>query len=122
MAELAEQIRAALNARDMDAFRGLIAEGARWGEGGPDDDRTCHDRNEIIATYERLLATGVRGTVVDATCGRRGIACTLEVEWPAAAANRRGPTIYQAFFVSDGLITRIAGYDDHDDAVAAISH
>ena len=119
---MAEQIRVALNARDMTAFRSLIAEGARWGDGGPDDERTCHNRNEIIATYKRLLAQGVRGTVTETTTGPGGVVCTLEVEWPADAPNRRGPTIYQAFMVSDGLVTRIVGHDDRERAVASISN
>jgi hypothetical protein len=119
---VADQLRAALNARDMTAFRSLIAEGATWGDGGPDDERTCHNRNEIIATYKRLLANGVRGTVTETTTGPHGVACRMEVEWPDGSPNRRGPTIYQAFSVTDGLVTRIAGYDDFDRAVAAISN
>jgi hypothetical protein len=122
MEAIAGEIRTALNARDMTAFGSLIAEGARWGDGGPDDERTCHNRSEIVATYQRLLADGVRGTVTETTTGPGGVACTLEVEWPERAANRRGPTIYQAFYVSDGLVTRIEGHDDRDRAIAAISH
>ena len=122
METLAASLRDALNARDMTAFRALIAENARWGYGGPDDERTCHNRNEIIATYKRLLATGVTGTVVETTSGPRGVACILEVEWPDNAPNRRGPTIYQAFMVTDGLITFIEGHDDREQAIAAISN
>jgi hypothetical protein len=121
MDAIADQLRDALNTRDMTAFRALIAEGATWGDGGPDDERTCHNRNEIIATYKRLLASGVRGTVTETTTGPSGVACTLEVEW-ADSGDRRGPTIHQAFFVADGLVTRIAGYDSRDLAVAAISN
>jgi len=76
---MAAQIRIALNARDMTAFRSLIAEGAQWGEAGPDDERTCHNRNEIIATYKRLLAEGVRGTVTETSTGPAGVVCCTEV-------------------------------------------
>jgi hypothetical protein len=122
METMAAQIRIALNARDMTAFRSLIAEGAQWGEAGPDDERTCHNRNEIISTYKRLLAEGVRGTVTDTTTGPGGVVCCMEVEWPDGAPNRRGPTIYQAFFVANGLVTRIQGHDRLDGAIAAISN
>jgi hypothetical protein len=122
METLAASLRDSLNTRDMTAFRALIAENARWGHGGPDDERTCHNRNEIIATYKRLLATGVTGTVVETTTGPAGVACVLEVDWPDKAPNRRGPTIYQTFVVTDGLITYIEGHDDREHAIAAISN
>lgn len=121
METMAAQIRIALNARDMTALGSLVAEGAQWGEGGPDDQRTCHNRNEIIATYTRLLANGVSGTVTETTVGPGGVVCCLEVEWPESGPNQRGATIYQAFFVTDGLITRIVGHDDCDQAIATIS-
>ena len=35
--------------------------------------------------------------------------------------NRRGPTLYQVFLVTDGLITRIEGHDDRNLALAAIA-
>jgi hypothetical protein len=121
MATLAARLRHALNVRDMDAFRALIAEDARWGEGGPDDERTCQNRNDIIATYKRLLDQGVRGRVTETTTGPGGVVCLVEIEWPDDAPNRRGPTQYQAFFVTDGLITHIQGHDDRDLALAAIA-
>jgi hypothetical protein len=121
MRTIAARIRNALNARDMDAFRALIAEDARWGDGGPDDARTCHNRNDILATYKRLLDQGVRGTVTETTTGPGGVVCLVEIEWPDDAPNRRGPTQYQVFLVTDGLVTRIQGMDDRDLAVAAIS-
>ena len=123
METLASSLRDALNARDMTAFRALIAENARWGYGGPDDERTCHNRNEIIATYKRLLATGVKGIVVETTTGPGGVACVVEVDWPdKAPPDRRGPTIYQTFVVTDRLITYIEGHDDREHAIAAISN
>ena len=122
METLAVSLRDALNTRDMTAFRALIAENARWGYGGPDDERTCHNRNEIIATYKRLLASGVTGNVVETTTGPAGVACVLEVDWPDTAPNRRGSTIYHTFVVTDGLITYIAGHEDREHAIAAISN
>jgi hypothetical protein len=121
MDTIAARIRNALNARDMDAFRSLIADDARWGEGDLDDERTCHNRNEIIATYKRLLDQGVRGTVTETRRGPGGVACLVEIDWPHDMPNRRGPTQYQVFLVTDGLITRIQGHDDRDLAIAAIS-
>lgn len=120
MEVVAARIRTAMNARDMDAFRSLIAESATWGEDA-DHPRTCHNRNDIIATYKRFLAEGVTGRVVETTTGPRGVACLLEVEWPDPAVHDRGPSVYQVFFVNNGLVTRIEGHDDRDLAVAAIA-
>jgi len=121
METMAVRIRTALNSRDMSAFRALIAEDAVWGEGGPDDPRTCHNRNDIISNYKRLLAEGARGTVTETTTGPLGVVCEVELDWPDDARDRRGPTIFQVFLVSDGLVARIVGADDHDAAVMAVS-
>jgi hypothetical protein len=99
------RIREALNTRNMDAFRALIAEDAQWGEGGPDDMRACHSRSDIIATYKRLLTQGVHGTVIETTTGPGGVSCLIEIVWPDDAPNRRGPTLYQVFLVTEGLIS-----------------
>jgi hypothetical protein len=122
METIAARLRDALNARDMTAFRSLMAEDARWGEGGADDQRTCHNRDEIIANYKRLLDQGVRGTVVETMTGPGGVACLVELEWPDDTPNRRGPTLYQVFLVRDGLVTRVHGMDDRDLAIAAIAN
>jgi hypothetical protein len=121
MDTIAARLRTALNSRDMDAFRALIAEDARWGEGGADDARTCQSRNDIVSLYEQLLHQGVRGTVTETTTGPRGVVCRVEIEWPEDSPNRRGPILYQVFLVSDGLVTRIKGTDDRDFALAAVS-
>lgn len=118
---MAARIRTALNGRDIDALRALIAEDARWGEGGPDDERTCQDRNDIISTYKRSLHRGVRGTVTETATGPLGVVCLLEIDWPDDAPDRRGPTLYQVFLVSDGLVTHITGTDDRAVALAAVS-
>ena len=62
MVPFAEQLRTAFNARDIDSFRTLLAEDARWES--PDAPNTCHNRAEIIATFKRLLDDGVRASIV----------------------------------------------------------
>jgi hypothetical protein len=120
MEVLAARLRTSLNARDVDAFRSLVAEDACWGE-DPNHPRTCHNRNDIIATYKRLLDQGIDARVVDTTTGPGGVVCALEVQWPEGTLTERGPTIYQSFLVVDGLVTRVQGHDDPDLALAAIA-
>jgi len=118
---LATQLRGAFNARDIDAFHSLLAEGATWGE-DPSSDSFCRDRNDIIRHLKQLLAEGVRATIVETTTGPRGIAAHVEVEWPEPDGPRPDPIrISQVYVVTDGLVTEIHGHDDKDSALAAIS-
>ncbi len=120
---MAAQIRDALNARDMTAFRALVAEDARWGEADLPDGRACFNRNDIIKTYKKLLNEGVTGTVVETITGPLGVVCQIEIDWPADVPRRGsgGPVLYQIFTINDGLVTRIGGTDDREMAVAAIA-
>jgi hypothetical protein len=120
MEMMAARIRIAFNSQDMDAFRSLIAEDAKWGE-DPDHPNTCHNRNDIIATYQRHLVQGVRGHVAETTVGPSGVMCLLEIEWPDPDHAARGPSFFQVFVVRDRLITKIEGHDDRELALASIS-
>jgi hypothetical protein len=122
METLATQLRTAFNARDIDTFRGLLAEDARWGE-DPDAPNTCHNRAEIVAHMKRLLAEGVRASITETTTGPRGVACLLDVGWPDPNNAPRGRSrFYQVYVVTDGLIIEIQGHDDQDSALAAIAN
>ena len=117
----ATRLRTALNARDIDALRSLLTEGATWGE-DPNGESFCRDRNDIIRHLKQLLAEGVRATIVETTTGPRGIAAQVEVEWPDPEDARPDRiTLSQVYIVTDGLVTEIHGHDDKDSALAAIS-
>ena len=116
---MAARIRTAFNARDMDTFRALIAVDAKWGD-DTDHPRSCHSRDDIIRTYKRNLAEGVRGVVTETETGPRGVMCVVEVEWPDPDPENR-PQVFQAFYVNDGLVTRIEGHEDRESALTAIS-
>jgi hypothetical protein len=120
MEVLAERLRAAVNARDIDTLRSLLARDAIWGE-DPEAGSFCRDRDEIIRNLKRILAEGIHATIEETTTGPRGIAARLEVEWPDPATARRDPvTFHQAYIVTDGLVAEIHGHDDRDSALAAI--
>ena len=118
---LATELRTSFNARDIDAFRSLLAVGATWGE-DPNGEAFCHDRDDIIRNLKRLLADGVRATIVETTTGPRGIAARVEVEWPDPENARPDRTHFvQVYVVTEGLVTEIHGHDNEDSALAAIS-
>jgi len=119
METIAQRISSALNARDMTAFRSIIAEDAKWSGGDIGDGRACHNRNDIIKTYKRLLDQGVRGTVVETITGPAGIACRVEIEWPDNLSNPRDD-LYQVFLVRNGVVIRIEGTDDRDLAIEKV--
>ena len=116
---IAAQIRTAINDRDMDSFRSLMATDATWGD--PDSDRFCRNRDQIIANYKRLLNDGVAGTVVETITDSGGVACLLEVEWPDPGLQGRGTRFYQVFAIRDDLIVSITGHDTEAMARSAIA-
>ena len=102
-------------------LRSLLAERATWGE-DPVGESFCHDRDDIIRHVKQLFDEGVRATIVGTTTGPSGIAVSVHVEWPDAEDQQPElATIYQAYLVTDGLVTEIHGHDDADSALAAIS-
>jgi hypothetical protein len=118
---LARRLRTAFNDRDIDTLRSVLAEGATWGE-DPNGDSFCHDRDDIIRNLKRLLAEGVRPTIVETTTGPRGIAAQVDVEWPDPEVARSDRiSFFQVYVVSDGLVAEIHGHDDKDSALAAIA-
>src|SRR5262245_25290429 len=71
----AAQLRAVFNERDIEAFYGLLAEDARWGD--PEAPSSCHDRDAILGHMKQLLDAGVDATIIETATGPRGIACIL---------------------------------------------
>jgi hypothetical protein len=117
---LATRLQRAFNARDIDTLRSLLAEDASWGE-DPDGETFCQGRNDIIRRLKQLLAAGVQARIEETTTGPRGIAVRLHVDWPEAGDQPELQTVYQAYMVTDGLLTEIHGHDDEESALAAIS-
>ena len=81
----------------------------------PDDDLSLQ-----ALTFARVLGEGVNGEVTETVVGANGIAVRLHVRWPHPGEGR-GVNFYQAYLVTDGLITEIQRHDDRRSAVAAIS-
>ncbi len=48
-ADIADRLRAALTARDLDAFGMLLSDDVRWGS--DDHRRACRNRSDVLATF-----------------------------------------------------------------------
>jgi SnoaL-like domain len=117
--QIADQISTAFATKNLDALGRLLADDARWGD--DDHPNKCRSRSDVIATFDRLLGEGVDGEVTEAILGPNGVAVLLRVRWPNPGEGR-GVNFYQAYLVSDGLVTEIQRHDDRRSAIAALSH
>lgn len=104
------EIRAAFEARDIARFGALLADDARWGDDTAPNK--CGSRGEVVATFRRLLAEGVRAEVADVKTGPAGILCHLRVRWPDPSAHAERDEVLHLYRVRDGRITEIEPYDD----------
>ena len=117
MDQVAAQIQSAFATKELDALGRLLAPDARWG----DDDHLnkCRSRSDVVATFDRLLAEGVDGSVTEAVIGSNGVAVLLHFQWPNPGEGR-GVNFYQSYIVSHGVVTEIQRHDDRRSAVAAL--
>ena len=119
MEEIAHQLRLAFATKDLDLLSRLLADDARWGDDS--HPNKCRSRGDVIATFDRLLGEGVEGEVTETVVGPHGVAVLLHVRWPNPGEGR-GVNFYQAYLVSEGLVTEIQRHDDRKSAVAAITY
>jgi hypothetical protein len=115
--DLAERVRAALEAADLDAMRTLLSPGATWGP--PDDPESgCHNRDEVLDWYRRAGANGARADVVEVVAGPGTLLVGLRVTGTAAAAEQGGIIDrWQVKTLRDGMIADIRGFEARDEAV-----
>ena len=116
---MAAEIRAAFQARDLTRFGALLADDARWGDDTAPN--RCRSRDEVVATFQCLLAEGVDGAVADLEIGAAGILCHLRIQWPGPSADWRRDEVFHLYRVVDGQISEIEPYDNADEARAGLA-
>lgn len=116
---MAEQIRHAFGSRDMDAFGQLLADDVRWGD--DDAPNACHNRSEVVGTFQSFIAEGVGGEVTEVEIGPAGVLCQLRVHWPDPADRERRAELFHLYRVRGGRIIEIEPYDERDAAEAALA-
>jgi ketosteroid isomerase-like protein len=116
-ADLADRLRTALTARDLDAFGRLLSDDVRWGS--DDHPRACRNRSDVLATFARLISEGAEGAITELAVGTEGILCGLTVAWPTPAQHPDDRELFHVYLVRDGQIVEIQRYDDRSSAAAA---
>jgi hypothetical protein len=116
--QLATALGVAFAAKDLQLFGALLAADARWGD--DDNPNCCRTRDDVVATFGRLLVEGVEGTVTETHVGPRGVALHLRVDWPEPGEGRRAD-LWQSYLVANGRIVEIQGHDDGRSAIRSVS-
>jgi hypothetical protein len=115
--DVAERLRTAMEARDLDALGGLLTDDVRWGDG--DQPRACRSRRDVVETFRRLMSEGVNADVDDPIVGEHGIMVGLQLKWPDGDQRSRRVRIYQVYMLRDAQISEIRGFDDRESALLA---
>jgi hypothetical protein len=118
-AAVAERIRTAYSAADLDGFGQLLASDVRWG-----DDyhpNRCRSRQDVLSTFQRWIGGGVAAEVLGVDSGPHGVMARLHINWTDPDDKPRGTEIFHVFMTgTDGLVTEIRRYDDARSAKKAI--
>jgi len=118
VSDLAERVSAALEAAELAAYRELLAPDAKWGP--PDDPVSgCHNRDQVLAWYQRSRDEGMSARVTEVVAGRDTLLVGLKVAGTTAAVEQGGEAErWQVLTVRGGRIADIRGFDHRDEAAA----
>jgi hypothetical protein len=113
---VAEHIREALESADLEAVRQLLDPDAYWGP--PDDDESgCHNRDEIIAFWQRGRDAGVRAIVRELVVGEDKVLVGLQLTGNDAPSEEAGEADrWQVMTIRRDKVIDIRGYDERQEA------
>jgi len=114
MERVAAQVRPALEAADLTAYRDLLDPNVRWGAPG-DPSPPCQNRDQVLAWYEGGRDSGTRARVVQTIVhGDRILVGLAVTHGPADGQPPRDR--WQVLTVRGGRVVEIVGFDDQSDA------
>lgn len=122
-AGIGDQVRAALEAADLEAFRELLDPRVRWGAPG-DPAPPCQTREQVLGWYRRGREAGTRAQVTEVVAAGDkvlvGMTVTFGPGTPQAGASDHQTAIprWQVLTVAAGRVVDIRGYDDRSAAAA----
>jgi ketosteroid isomerase-like protein len=116
LADLASKVEVVLNSADLSAFSELLDPDVTWGAPG-DTVWGCHNRDEVIAWYNRARAEGMAGEVTEVVIGNDALLVGLRVSGTGEAEEAGGVARrWQVLRVRDGRVVDIRGYPDRSEA------
>ena len=117
-ADVAVQVRTALEAADLDAFADLLDPQVTWGAPG-DPSPPCQNRQQVLAWYRQGRAGGRRADVLDVTAHEDKVLVAITVTPGDPDPGQPAAERWQVLTVAGGRVTDIRGYDDEADARTA---
>jgi hypothetical protein len=114
MEQIAQLVRVALQAADLNAYRELLDPHVSWGP--PDDEVSgCHNRDEVLEWYQLARDSGVRANVTETIVKGDRILVGLSIRQTNSAVGVDSPR-WQILMVANGKVKDIRGFDDRDEA------
>jgi SnoaL-like domain len=114
---VAERIRAAFVAHDVDAFGALLRDDVHWGDDS--HPRRCRNRGEVLAIFNHGLANGLDATITELATGSRGVLCGLSMTTLTPVKGVKGEFFHVYLVDDDQAIYAILRFDDRRSAMVA---
>lgn len=113
---LAKQIYRSFEMRDVEAFGALLADDVRWGDDL--NPKKCRGRQDVVATFQRLLDNGIDGKIIYAISTPNGVVCKLEVN-SQIEAGEHFRRLYHFYQITKGMITEIMPFENRTEVERA---
>jgi hypothetical protein len=121
---IADTVRVALESADLDEFADLLDPKVTWGAPG-DPSPPCQTRRQVLAWYQRGRAEGRRARVLDVSTHGDKILISMTVtagDDAEDAEDAEAETLrWQVLTVANDRVVDIRGYDDEQEASAAVA-
>ena len=111
---IADRVRSALDAADLEQFADLLDPKVTWGAPG-DPSPPCQSRAQVLAWYSKGREAGRRGQVRTVRTHGDKIVVAMTVTSPDDAGSDR----WQVLTVANGRVADIRGYDGEAEALEA---
>ncbi len=120
MAQLAVQVREALESADLEHFGDLLDPNVTWG--APEDSNpSCRNRSQVLRWYERGRMDGRRADVVDIAVHADKLLVHLRVTGTSTSSGTKVEhDRWQVMTCARGRVADIRGFETRQDAVARL--
>jgi hypothetical protein len=114
---IAEPVRAAYEAADLNAIGTLLSPDVRWGPPGAKHP-PCRNREQVLTWYRNGRSFGARAQVTELTVAGDQLLVGLSITSSPDPAAALAPERWQVLTISSAGICDIRGYEDRPSAAA----